>query len=418
MTSQPASPVSRPVPPGLRRTFAALQYPNYRLWYYGQMTSLFGTWMQSTAQGYLVFQITQSSTYLGYVAFASGLATWLFMMFAGVVADRVPRRTLLIITQSMMMVLAFILAGLTFTGVVQAWMIVVLAFFLGVANAFDAPSRLAFVSELVDRVDLTNAIALNATMFNVATATGPALAGLTYAAFGPGWCFLINGISFIAVIGALVAIRIPHVLNVEKRASPLVEFVAGIRYVGSQKLILTIICLIGATSLFSLSFVNLIPAWAIRVLGGDATTNGLLQSARGLGALISAIWLASLGRFQFKGQLLTIGTFAFPVMLLIFSLMRWTPTALFTLLFVGMAQILIMNLANALVQTLAEDHLRGRVMGIYSFVFFGMMPIGGLLMGTMADHIGEPLTVATGAGGALLVALLVLLFVPKLRRLP
>jgi MFS family permease len=183
-------------------------------------------------------------------------------------------------------------------------------------------------------------------------------------------------------------------------------------------MILTIITIIGATSIFLMSFISLIPAWAVRVLGGDATTNGLLQSARGLGALIGAISLASLGRFQFKGQLFTLGTFAFPVMILLFTFMRWIPLSLLALLLVGLAQILVMNLANALVQTLAADHMRGRVMGIYSFLFFGMGPIGSLFAGAAADRIGEPLTVAIGAGMALLVALAVAFTVPKLRRLP
>ncbi|MCX5971714.1 MAG: MFS transporter, partial [Coprothermobacterota bacterium] len=322
LISQPAGTIAPTPRSGLQRTFAALQYRNYR--------------------------------------FASGLASWLFMVFAGVVSDRVPRRTLLLITQSTMMCLAFILAVLTFINLIQPWMIVLLAFFLGVANAFDAPSRLAFVSELVEKPDLTNAIALNATMFNTATATGPALAGLTYAAFGPAWCFLINGISFIAVIAALLAIRLPPFRQPESRSSPLADLLAGIRYVGSQRMILTIIAIIGATSIFLMSFISLIPAWAVRVLGGDATTNGLLQSARGLGALIGAISLASLGRFQFKGQLFTLGTFAFPMMILLFTFMRWTPLSLLALLLVGLAQILVMNLANALVQTLAADQMRGR----------------------------------------------------------
>lgn len=418
LISQPAGTTAPAPRSGLQRTFAALQYRNYRLWFFGQMTSLFGTWMQMTAQGFLIFQLTQSSTYLGYVAFASGLASWLFMVFAGVVSDRVPRRSLLLITQSTMMCLAFILATLTFSGLIQPWMIVLMAFFLGVANAFDAPSRLAFVSELVEKPDLTNAIALNATMFNTATATGPALAGLTYAAFGPAWCFLINGVSFIAVIAALLAIRLPSFRQPESHSSPFADLLAGIRYVRSQRMILTIIAMIGATSIFLMSFVSLIPAWAVRVLGGDATTNGLLQSARGLGALIGAISLASLGRFQFKGQLFTLGTFIFPVMILLFTLMRWTPLSLLALLLVGLAQILVMNLANALVQTLAADQMRGRVMGIYSFLFFGMGPIGSLVAGAAADRIGEPLTVAIGAGIALLVALTISLSVPQLRRLP
>src|SRR5271157_4058592 len=185
-----------------RRTFMALKYPNYRLWFRGQMVSLFGTWMQTTAQGFLVYELTHSPRYLGYVGFAAGAPTWLLTLYGGVVADRIPRRMLLIITQSCMMVLAFILAALWFLHVVQPWHIMVLAFLLGVANSFDAPARQAFVSELVPREDLTNAIALNATMFNTATAVGPAVAGATYALFGAGWCFTINGLSFIAVLTA------------------------------------------------------------------------------------------------------------------------------------------------------------------------------------------------------------------------
>ena len=177
-----------------RQTFAALKYPNYRLWFFGQLVSLAGTWMQSAALGYLIYQITRSPVYLGYVSFASGIPTWLFTLYGGVIADRVSRRALMIITQTSMMILAFILAALTFTAVVQPWHILLLAFLLGVAQAFDAPARQAFVLEMVEREDLTNAVALNATMFNLAVAVGPAVGGLTYAAFGHGWCFMLNGL--------------------------------------------------------------------------------------------------------------------------------------------------------------------------------------------------------------------------------
>ena len=178
----------------LRRTFTALKYPNYRLWFWGQMISMLGTWMQITAQGFLIYDITRSPVYLGYVGFASGLPTWVFMLYGGVIADRFSRRKILVITQSIMMALAAILAILTFTSLVQPWHIIVLAFLLGTANAFDAPSRVSFVNELVDKPDLTNAIALNSTMFNTATATGPAIAGIAYAVAGPAWCFTINAV--------------------------------------------------------------------------------------------------------------------------------------------------------------------------------------------------------------------------------
>src|SRR6266511_2526597 len=377
--SQPAGavqPNARPTRPSVQQTFAALRYRNYRLWFSGQLVSLFGTWMQATAQGYLVFQLTNSPAYLGYVGFAAGVPAWLFTLYGGVIADRMSRRTLMLITQTAMMILAFLLAGLVFAGLVRPWQIVALAFLLGVANAFDGPARLAFVVELVDREDLTNAIALNATMFNLATATGPAIAGLTYALIGPAWCFLLNGLSFLAVIWA--------------------DLGEGVRYIAAHRTIRTLIGLVGATSLFGISFATLFPAWAVDVLGGDATTNGLLQSARGLGALLSALMLASLGRFRFKGKLLTLGTFAFPLLLLLFTFMRSLPLALLALVGTGMAVILIMNIANALVQGLVPDALRGRVMSVYSMTFFGCMPIGALWIGAVAEYASAPAAMIIG----------------------
>src|SRR5215210_4691678 len=192
-----------------QRTFAALQYPNYRLWFQGQLVSMVGTWMQITAQGFLIFQLTHSTAYLGYVGFAGGVPSLLFMLFGGVIADRVARRKLLVITQSTMMLLALILAALTFAQLVQPWHIVLLALALGTANAFDAPAAQAFVLELVDRQELTNTIALNASLFNLATVVGPTVAGLTYAAFGAAWCFTLNGLSYVSVIVALLLMRLP-----------------------------------------------------------------------------------------------------------------------------------------------------------------------------------------------------------------
>ncbi len=402
----------------LSHTFTALQSRNYRLWFFGQMISLFGTWMQSTTQAFLIFELTRSPVYLGYVAFSSGVPTWLFMLYAGVVADRMKRRNLLLITQTGMMILAFFLASLTFLHLIKPWHIIALAFGLGVANAFDAPARQAFVLEMVDRQDLTNAIALNSTMFNTATALGPALAGVTYALLGPAWCFMINGLSFLAVIAALLAMMNlnPQPLPVE-RNSTLVDLKEGLGYVVSHPIIRILIGLVGMTALFSISFTALFPAWAVRILHGDARTNGFLQSARGMGALISALFIASLGRFKFKGKLLTFGTFALPAGLIVFSLVRWLPLSLISLVAVGGASILIFNLANALVQTQASDQLRGRVMSVYSFTFFGLMPVGGLLAGAVAESAGEPVTVMLWALISLGSAATIWAFFPKLRGL-
>src|SRR5688572_10511302 len=224
-----------------QRTFMALQYPNYKLWFMGQLVSLIGTWMQITAQGFLVFELTQSPVYLGYVGFAAGLPSILLMLFGGVIADRVPRRNLLIITQSSMMILAVILAVLTFTGIVQAWHIVLLALALGTANAFDAPAAQAFVLELVERKDLPNALALNATLFNLATVVGPTAAGLMYAAFGAAWCFTINAASFLGVIVALLLMRLPARELTRRAQSALDQVKDGLRYVLTHPILRTLI---------------------------------------------------------------------------------------------------------------------------------------------------------------------------------
>lgn len=221
---------AQPAPNAWRRTFTALQYPNYRLWFGGQLVSQVGTWMQTTAQGFLVFQLTHSPAYLGYVGFAAGAPALLLMLFGGVVADRVARRTLLVITQSTMLLLAFLLAALTFTQVVQPWHIVLLALALGTANAFDAPAGQAFVLELVEREDLPNAIALNASLGNLATVIGPTVAGLTYAAFGAAWCFTLNGLSYIAVIVALLLMRLPARQIVPRSQSAIAQLAEGVRY--------------------------------------------------------------------------------------------------------------------------------------------------------------------------------------------
>jgi len=424
--SQPSPEVSSapPLPAAQPRTristgetFAALNYPNYRLWFYGQLASLVGTWMQSTAQGYLVFQLTHSPAYLGYVAFASGVPIWLFTLFGGVVSDRMSRRKLMIITQSSMLVLAFILAALTFSGAVQPWHIIILAFLLGIANAFDTPSRQAIVFDLVPRERLANAIALNAAMFNLATAAGPAIAGLAYAALGPGWCFTINGISFIAVIIALILMKLAPFTPAPRKGSTISELGQGIKYVIAHPSIRALILGVGSASLFGLSFVTLIPAWAVDILHGDATTNGLLQSARGVGSLVAALTIASLATYRHKGRLLTAGMLLYPVGVLIFAVLRIVPLSLLVMMVVGLGFMTLTNLSNSLVQHLVRDDLRGRVMGVYSLVFFGLMPIGSLGAGLLAAQLGAPATVEIAASLALLYALATLVFFPHLRKL-
>lgn len=426
VTSRPAAVLrfvaeqvgSRPFPQvRLKQTFAAFRYRNYRLWFIGQLISLVGTWMQTTAQGYLVFQLTHSPVYLGYVGFAAGVPSWLFMLYGGVIADRIPRRRLLLFTQSFMMVLAFILAALTFSNRVQPWHIIVLALALGVGNAFDAPARQSFVLEMVERDDLANAIALNSSMFNLATVVGPAASGIVYALVGPAWCFTLNGLTFLGVIIALLMMRLKPFVAPNRATAALDDLKEGLRYIQANPAIRTLISAAAVISLFGLAYMTLLPAWAVTVLGGDETTNGWLQSARGLGALSGALMIASLGRINYKGKLLTIGMFAFPGMLLLFALARWLPFSLLALVGVGWGFMILFNMANTLIQTLVSDELRGRVVSVYTLSFFGLMPLGALLAGAVAEIIGEPLTIILSALISLGFGLFLWIRVPALRQL-
>jgi MFS family permease len=401
----------------LRETFISLKYPNYRLWFIGQLVSLVGTWTQTTAQGYLIYQLTQSPQFLGYASFANGLPSWLFTLYAGAIADRVPRRTLLVITQTSMLILAFIMAMLTFTNVIQWWHILILTFFLGISNAFDAPARQAFVLEMVDREDMTNAIALNSTMFNSALVLGPAFGGLIYAWVGPGWCFTINGVTFLAVIIALLLMRLRPFVPVPRNGNTFGEVRAGMKYVMAHREVRMLIINLFVVTLFGFGFVTLLPAWAVAVLGGDATTNGFLQAARGLGSLIGALLVASMGRVRFRGKIWTIGSIMLPLLMLGFAYTHSLLPSLIALALVGFSAMMIVNISNAMVQTRILDEMRGRVMGIYVFFFFGGFPLGSLIAGWAAERIGEPITVAISAGILLVFSIWVVWRQPALRNM-
>ena len=364
----------------------------------------------------MVYQITKSTVYLGLVAFVTGLATWIFTLFGGVVADRIPRRTLLVITQTAMLVLALILGGLTFANVVQPWHIVVLAFLLGVANAFDAPARVSFVIELVPRENMTNAIAMNSTMFNIATVVGPSVAGLTYAAFGPAWCFTLNGISFIAIIVALLLMHMEKDVQPVRRSTAFAEIAEGLRYTVANRLIASLTGTVGLVSIFGFGLMSLLPAWATDVLHGNEITNGLLISARGFGALISALMLASMVRLRVRGRFWITGVLVLPAALFIFAWLRWLPLSLMMLAIAGWSMMMITNNCNVLIQSEVPDELRGRVMGIYALVFNGSIPIGALLAGAVAQSIGSPLTVTFSAAILLVLAMIAWVFFPDIRK--
>jgi MFS family permease len=401
--------------PPRRGTFAALRHRNYRLWFAGQLVSLLGSWMQTTAQSYLVFQLTRSPVMLGWVGFCAGLPSWLFMLFGGVVADRVERRRLLVWTQTALALQAAVLALLTFAHLVRAWHILLLAAWVGVVNAFDAPARQSFVLEMVDRESLTNAIALNSTVFNSAVSVGPAVAGLLYASLGPAWCFALNALSFLAVIGALLAMRLAPRPVPARRGSALQELAEGLGFVAHHRAIRVLILALGVNSMIGLGMMTLIPVWAVDVLGGQARTNGLLYSARGVGSLLGALMIASLGRFR-RGRLLTAGILLLPLVMFLFATVRNLPASLLALVAVGWGYMLVFNMINASVQMQVPDELRGRVMSLYTLTFFGLMPVGALYTGALAGQLGAPVAVVINAGLLLLFGVAVTLRFPDLRR--
>lgn len=377
-----------------------------------------GTWMQSVAQGWVVYLLTGSELALGTISFISTFPTLFLMLPAGALADRVSRRQVLLATQTAMMILAFILAILAATGALRVWHIGLLAFGLGIANSFDAPARQSLAVEMVDdRRDLMNAIALNSTIFNLARVVGPAVGGLVLAAFGPAWCFGLNGVSFLAVILALSLMRLPDAHRTPLNKPLMAQIVEGLQYIRGNGLIRTIIVLIAVSTLFGFSYAVLMPVYAADVLHVGETGLGVLNAALGVGALIGSLTVASLAQFRRKGLLLMAGSLLFPLALLFFAFSRSFPLSLGCLALVGFAFVTQNATGNTLVQTIVPDELRGRVMAVYSLMFFGTAPFGSLQAGTLAQAFGPTAGVAVGAAISLAFAIGVALAVPSLRRM-
>jgi MFS family permease len=399
-------------------TFASLQYPNYRRWFVGQSLSLMGTWMQSVAQGWVVYGLTGSKLALGTITFAGSVPSLFLMLPAGALADRMSKRRLLVITQVAMMALAFTLALLTATKLLQVWQIGLLALGLGIAMSFDVPARQALAVDLIeDRRDLQNAIALNSTMFNLARVVGPAVGGIILAAVGAAWCFGLNGLSFLAVIIALLSMRLHETTKQTGTVRMMPQIADGLRYVWSNKPVRAIVVLVGVSALFGFSYAVLMPAFAVDVLNIGEAGLGLLNAAIGVGALLAALTVASLSRSRFKVWQLAIGSLLFPLALIGFALSRTFPLSLACLCLVGFAFISQNATSNTLVQAIVPDELRGRVMSVYSLLFFGTAPFGSLLAGGVAQAFSPTLAVVAGALITLAFASFVFLAVPSLRRL-
>lgn len=372
--------------------------------------------MQATAQGFLLYQLTHSVAYLGYLGFAAGIPIWLFTIYGGVVTDRISRRRLLVITQAAMMVLALILSLITWLGIVQPVHILILAFLLGVANAFDLPARQALVAELVPKEDLQNAITLSSAMMNLASATGPAFAGICYAITGAAGCFLINAFSFIAVI---IALERMHHLHGEPNGKNIDQ--AGMRqawrYIFTYPVIVPLMVIAGAQSFFYTSINTLMPAWSVKVLHGGADTYGLLLSLRGIGAVISALTLASFGRLIDRGRYLFMELILLPVTVLGFVLSGQLWLSGIVLVLIGFASQSVMNTANTLIQSVLTDEVRGRVMALSGMIVFGLAPVGALLVGLLAAQMGERTALLVMNINAFVVFGLIMLSMPRVRHL-
>lgn len=393
----------------------ALRHRNYQLFFGGQLISLVGTWMQSVAQSWLVYRLTGSSVLLGLVGFSSQIPVFLLAPIGGAIADRHNRHRIIISTQSSAMLLAFVLAILALTGHIQIWHIFVLSALLGVVNAFDIPARQAFVSDIVNREDLINAIALNSSMFNGARIIGPAVAGILVAWIGEGWCFFANGVSYVAVITGLVLMALPARARVKSPHSAFVEIMEGFRYVIHTGPVRGLMLLLGLVSLMGMPYAVLMPVVADNILHGGPGGLGILMGASGLGALAGALILASREGLSGLGRWVAMSCAGFGGSLILFSRSRsfWLSAAL--LVPVGFSMMLQMASSNTLIQSLTPDHLRGRVMSVYSMMFMGMAPLGALLAGVLAERWGAPPTIALGGVACILGAIVFALRLPALR---
>lgn len=398
-------------------SFRALRHRNFALFWTGQLISLIGTWMQTTAQSWLVYRLTGDPLALGTVAFANTLPSFVFTLVAGVISDRVDRRWMIIALQAVMMLLAFTLAALTLAGVVQFWHVLVLAALLGTANALEMPTRQSYLVEMVGREDLMNAIALNSSIFNMARVVGPAVAGAVIESIGEGPAFLANGVSFIAVIAGLLLIRTEARPRAPRAFTPVADFAEGLRYIRGQARIAVLIALVAVPSVCAYPYTSQLPLFADRYLGLGAEGYSRLLTATGAGALVAALGLATFSSFRRKGLLVTLGAVSFAAGLLALSFVRdmWLASGL--MVFLGWATVTQFATTNTLLQTATDDNYRGRVMGVYLWTINGLAPFGQIGLAALATAIGVPPAIAVGAGISLAFAAGVAVFRPGIRRM-
>jgi len=380
-----------------RKTFAAFRHRNYRLFFFGQLVSVIGTWMQTVAVGWLVYQLSNSALTLGVVRFLGAIPITALTLVGGVVADRFEKRRIVVATESTAMVLAFVLTALVYSGVVQIWQIMLLSLLEGITDAFDIPTRQSFVVEMVGKDDLMNAIALNSSLFNGARVFGPALAGVLIGAVGVVGCFFVNGLSYLAIVTAYVAMRLPVAPARVDRKPIWDETLEALRYVCGHRTLRAVVLLVTIVSLFGWPYSVLLPVFARDVLHVGAGGYGFLMAANGVGAFIGALALASLGDSPHKRKLFYGGLFGFCATLIVFAISHAYWVSAVSLTGSGFCMIIFFATANTSVQTRVPDELRGRVMGIYSLAFLGLTPFGSLLAGAIARATSAGFAVGLGA---------------------
>jgi MFS family permease len=403
---------------GLKLIFRALSHRNYRLFFGGQSISLVGTWMQQIAINWLVYRLTNSALLLGVVGFTSRIATFLLASLAGVLADRWNRHRVLVITQTLSMIQAMVLAVLVLTGTIAVWHIIVLSLLLGLINALDIPTRQSFIVDMIEkREDLGNAIALNSSMANGARLIGPSVAGILIATLGEGMCFLLNGLSFIAVVVALLAMKITPKNREIQNSHVLRGLKEGYSYAFGFAPIRSVLLLLALVSLMGMPFTVLMPIFAEKILQGGPKTLGFLLGATGVGAIAGSIYLASRKSVVGLGRIVVISSNLFGIGLVAFSLSRVFWLSLLIMLVIGFGMMVQMASSNTILQTLVEEEKRGRIMSFYTMAFMGMVPFGSLLAGSLANMIGAPNTVMMGGIACILGSVLFAKKLPTLREM-
>jgi MFS family permease len=394
----------------------ALRYRNFRLFFFGQSISLIGTWMQQVAMIWLVYRLSNSAFLLGLVGFCSQVPILLFSAVAGVFTDRWNLRRTILVTQSLAMLQAAILVALTLTGAVAVWQVILLSILLGLVNAFDMPARQAFLIQMVeDRENLTSAIGLNSSMFNGARLIGPAIAGFLIAAAGEWLCFLINALSYLTVLMALVAIRVAEPVRAKPPQRVLQELKEGFLYAFGFLPIRWLLMLLAVVSLAAMPLLVLMPVFATEVLHGGPDTLGLLTASMGLGALAGALLLAFRKTVLGLGRQIAWASGAFGLGIIAFSLSRFLAISLALLAVSGFAMMMETAATNTILQTILEEDKRGRVMSFYATAFVGMAPLGSLLAGSLASHIGAVHTVQLAGAICLVGSLFFTRQLPALR---